>query len=277
MIADVVGLDHVVVSTHDINEDSKVLERIGFALTPLSHISTMGLANRLILLTSSVASAANFVEIMTITQSTATPPAMSALLAGAGPCSTVLASRDAQSTAASLRAAGSDLGPPQHVRRLWRFPDGSEVWPEFDVILPRPGGLPLNYCQYRNVELYHDDRWADHGNGAIRLVSVGVRSAHPEATATRLADLSDGTVTARDHAWVVATGTGCSYVVRAGGEGEAYDGVVVAVRSLEATARYLVDNDIPHRRTGGTLQIAAEDSASIGITFCANTIGVTDD
>lgn len=163
----VTDIDHLLTYVASLDAAGRAYERLGFTLTPVSDIASMGIANRLALMRPRNPHGASFIELMAVTDAARLPPLMQALLKGAeGIKSMVLLAPDAQAAHTSLVARGYPFAPPVHVKREWILSPTESVWPEFDVLLPIPAPLAFNACQYRNVELYRHRDWIDHPNTA---------------------------------------------------------------------------------------------------------------
>lgn len=183
-------LDHLLTYVHDLDDASRAYESLGFNLSPVSDITTMGIVNRLALMQSRTPGAANFIELMAVRDASRLPPAMQSILSGQpGIKSMVMMSRDVSAAHAALTARGYPFSTPAHVRREWIIPGEPSVWPEFDVLLPIPAPLAFNVCQYHNVDLYLRQDWLRHPNGARHLLACLTVASDPAATAAYYAEL----------------------------------------------------------------------------------------
>lgn len=173
-------IDHLMTFVADIEAASRDWERLGFSLTPHSHITAMGIVNRLVLLQSRTPGTANFVELMGVSDASALPPPMRSVLSGdEGVKSMVMATHDAAQAQEALVAAGYPFEPPRHVRREWILPGEGSVWPEFDVLLPIEAPLAFNVCQYHNLPLYQRADWQQHRNGAVSMLACFATAPDP--------------------------------------------------------------------------------------------------
>lgn len=169
----ILEIDHLLTYVADMEEAKKRYRAMGFALTPVSHITSMGVMNHLVLLQSRTAGAANFIELMGVADASKLPPAMQDILSGEqGIKSMVMTAASAGDAQARLSKAGYPFAPPVHIKREWVLPDEGSVWPEFDVLLPIAAPLSFNICQYHNLELYEREDWQRHPNTAVRLLAV---------------------------------------------------------------------------------------------------------
>lgn len=183
-------LDHLLTYVQDLDAAAQAYERLGFQLSPTSDITAMGIVNRLALMQPRTPGAANFIELMSVSDASKLPPAMQPILSGEpGIKSMVMMSRDVPAAHAALSARGYPFAAPAHVRREWVIPGEASVWPEFDVLLPIPAPLAFNVCQYHNVELYLRQDWLDHPNGARHMLACLAVSPNPSATCAYYAEL----------------------------------------------------------------------------------------
>jgi hypothetical protein len=166
-------IDHLLGSAVDPQRGGEKYERLGFTVTPLSIIESIGVGNRLVLLQPLTANTANFVECMGIVNRARVPPTMAELLGGPeGMRSMVLSGPDARTSHAQLKRDGYEFLPPLDLEREWTLPSGEILRPAFLVTLPAPAPLRFNFCQYRNLHPYLRTEWLAHENGAQHLTSV---------------------------------------------------------------------------------------------------------
>lgn len=176
----ILEIDHLLTYVANMEDATSRYRRMGFTLTPISHITTMGIMNHLVLLQSGTSGAANFIELMGIEDASKLPAAMQAVLSGEqGIKSMVMTAPDAAKAQAELSQAGYPFAPPAHVKREWVLPGEGSVWPEFDVLLPIPAPLSFNVCQYHNLELYQRKDWQRHPNTALSVQAVFAVAGEP--------------------------------------------------------------------------------------------------
>jgi Glyoxalase-like domain len=154
-------------------------ERLGFTVTPLSQIASMGLCNRLVLFKPLTAGSANFIELMGITDAARVPPSMAELLQGPpGIRSMVMATPDAHAARAELVRNGYSVSEVHHIARQWVVPDQIlEV--EFDVLLPVPAPFSFNVCRYFSLQHYIRPEWTQHANGIAHFEAVYCIASDP--------------------------------------------------------------------------------------------------
>jgi hypothetical protein len=166
-------IDHLLGSAADPQHGGEKYARLGFTVTPLSIIESIGVGNRMVLLQPLTANTANFVECMGIVDSARVPPTMAELLGGSeGIRSMVLSGPDARTSHTQLKLNGYEFLPPLDLEREWALPSGEILRPAFLVTLPAPAPLRFNFCQYRNLHPYLRTEWLAHENGAQHLTGV---------------------------------------------------------------------------------------------------------
>jgi hypothetical protein len=166
-------IDHLLGSAADPQHGGEKYARLGFTVTPLSIIESIGVGNRMVLLQPLTANTANFVECMGIVDSARVPPTMAELLGGSeGMRSMVLSGPDARTSHTQLKRNGYEFLPPLDLEREWVLPSGEILRPAFLVTLPAPAPLRFNFCQYRNLHPYLRTEWLAHENGAQHLTGV---------------------------------------------------------------------------------------------------------
>jgi hypothetical protein len=181
-------IDHLLTYVRDLDAAATLFRRMGFTLSPVSRIETMGISNHLVLMQPGTPGTGNFIELMAAHDRAGLPAVMARALAGEeGIKSMVLCTADAHATQAALQAQGFSVGPPAHVRREWQIAPGESVFPEFDVILPVDAPLVFNCCRYFNPELYQRPEWLRHANGARRMRAVLAVTAQPRQVAATYA------------------------------------------------------------------------------------------
>jgi len=259
-------LDHLMTYVADLDAAAADYERLGFRLTPISHISAMGIANRLVPMRPRTPGAANFIELMGVADASRLPAPMREVLAGEpGIKSMVMMTRDAHAAHRLLADAGYPFAPPSHVRREWAIPGEGSVWPEFDVLLPVPAPLKFNVCQYHNVELYLREDWLEHPNTAQTLLAaIGVADDVRPAIAYFERLFGVAAVCGADGGHALSPGRtdlvlyepaafearfGCA--APAAGDGVAYAGMRIAVSDRLRLAGLLAANEVPFTEASG--------------------------
>jgi hypothetical protein len=166
-------IDHLLTYVPDLGSAGALFERMGFYLSPVSHIESMGIANRMILMQPKSAGQANFIELMSPYDRGMLPMVMQKVLSGdAGLRSMVLVAPEIEAFHGLMLEQGFASAPPAHAKREWKIPGEASVFPEFDVIFPVEMALRFNACKYYNLHLYLREDWTCHPNSALRLTKV---------------------------------------------------------------------------------------------------------
>lgn len=255
------AIDHLLTYVHDLDAAASLFRRMGFTLSPVSHIEAMGISNYLIPMRPMTAGFANYIELMSARDRQKLPPAMAQILSGPeGIKSMVLGTRDAAAAQLAMRSRGFDAAAPIHVKREWVVAPGESVFPEFDVILPFSTELTFNCCQYHNVELYLRPEWLEHANGAQGIRAVFAVADDPEAIARKFAGLFGASVIADDGMARTSAGEVELSVLTARSvrsefgldvtspeRGAAYLGYLIEVRSLAVVVSLLRAGGVEHR------------------------------
>ncbi|AVO44544.1 VOC family protein [Phreatobacter cathodiphilus] len=203
----ITAIDHLLTYVADGAAAADTFRRLGFTLSPVSRIESMGITNQMVLFQDAVPGAANFIELMSVSDPDRLPPPMVALLGGEERAkSMVLSTADAFGCHTHLAAQQLPFAAPVHVRREWKLDDGTSVHPEFDVILPATAGLTFNACRYYNVEHYRRPDWTAHPNTVTGLDAVLAVAPDPGALAARFAGILQCPVRQQDGCLVVEAG-----------------------------------------------------------------------
>lgn len=191
-------IDHLLTKVEHPDDAGAHFERLGFTVTPVSQIDSMGLCNRLVLFAPVAEGSANFIELMGITDLAKMPQGMSDLLQGPqGIRSLVMTTPDAHAARAELLANGYPLGEVHHITRDWVLPD-QRLLVEFDVLLPVPAPFAFNVCRYFTLLHYIRPEWTSHGNGVSHLDAVYCVAIEPRITLRYYEDLFGVTATGTD-------------------------------------------------------------------------------
>jgi hypothetical protein len=182
-------IDHILTKVDDANDAGRWFERLGFTVTPLSTIESMGLCNRLVLFASRTPGTANFIELMAPAPGGVQNGSMRRLLEGAdGTRSMVLAVGDAHAARAELVGKGHEAGEVHHIERQWSLP--TEVLDlAFDVLLPIAAPFTFNLCRYYTLQHYVRQSWTHHANGTTGLRAVYCVAQEAQAAARFYAEL----------------------------------------------------------------------------------------
>jgi hypothetical protein len=165
-------IDHLLTKVEQPELAGAHFESLGFTVTPLSQIESMGVCNRLVLFEPLTEGSANFIELMGVADATHVPASMAVLLKGPpGIRSMVMATPEAHAARAELVANGYAFGEVHHIARDWVLPD-KRIQVEFDVLLPVPAPFAFNVCRYFSLQHYTRPEWTKHANGIRHLEAV---------------------------------------------------------------------------------------------------------
>lgn len=277
-------IDHLLTHVRDLDAAASLFRRMGFTLSPISRVETMGISNHLVLMSPPTSNFANYIEFMASHDRTKLPPPMVRTLSGGeGIKSMVLGAADIDVARKAIVAAGFDAAAPFHVKREWVIAPGESVFPEFNVILPVEAPLVFNCCRYFNVDLYLRPEWLRHENGAKGMRRVIAAANAPAAVAAPLGALFErAPVQAGD---AVRTTPGQvdldlmtpdavkeRYGIEVGPleqDAARYVGYVIAVESLDILVGCLDRGGVPYRTLGD--EIVVDPATGLGnmIVFTA--------
>jgi hypothetical protein len=175
-------IDHIVSAVADAESAGSRLTAMGFTVTPLSVMNNVGVANRLVLFKPMSASAANFIELMGVTDPHALIEPLRPFLRDAGGYRwIVLSGPDAAATYEQLTQQRTyPFGKPIPVQRDWALPSGEVLHIAFNVMMPIDAPIPFNFCEYRTLQHYVRPEFLDHANGAETLSAILCCAEQPE-------------------------------------------------------------------------------------------------
>ena len=203
----ILEIDHLLSKVVSPEQAGDHFERLGFTVTPLSHIEPMGLCNRLVLFKPLTEGSANFIELMGVSDAAKVPSGMSALLQGApGIRSMVMATPDAHAARAELVDNGYPFHDVHHIAREWVLLQ-ERLQVKFDVLLPVPAPFAFNICRYYSLEHYIRPEWTRHANSIVNLEAVYCIAEHPRQTLRYYEDLFGVVATGSDASgWAISPG-----------------------------------------------------------------------
>lgn len=275
-------IDHLLASAVDPYRGGDQYERLGFTVTPISIIESLGVGNRLVLLRPLTDGTAAFFECMGVVDPEHVAPAMASLLDGhEGIRSMVLASSDVDASREKLLIDGHTCDPPIDVEREWELPSGEVLRPAFRVTLPVEAPLRFNFCSYRTLHLYLRDAWLRHDNGARHLTDV-FAVAHDAASVAGYFERIFASSAARENG-IHSVGPGRVRLrigdraslqrflpgewLPAAGDAARYAGFGVEVESLPALRALLDGRGVELREHGGAICVAPRDACGNIIRF----------
>ncbi len=275
-------LDHLIIGVRDLEGARTSWGRLGFNSTPRGRHVGWATANYCIMFE------ADYLELLGIVDPTAFANGLDQRLAeGEGIMGIALGFTDAARTAEAWRAAGlatartAPLGrlieegePPTELRFVNAMLDPEER-----------AGLGFFACQHLTPDAMRRPAWLRHPNGASRIAALTVLAPDIEPIRTVAERLvGSGAMSRTDRLWTVQTGTAPIVLCQsqdahllhpdwdwAEAEGRAIRQVLeIGVADLEATARFLALQDVPHRRgTGGTVLVEPARANGVHLVFTA--------
>ena len=203
----ILEIDHLLTKVEQPELAGVHFERLGFTVTPLSPIESMGLCNRLVLFAPLTSGSANFIELMGVSDSQRLPPSMAQLMQGPpGIRSMVMVTPEAHAARAELVQSGYPFGEVHHVSREWVMPD-ERIQVEFDVLLPVPAPFAFNVCRYFSLQHYTRPDWTLHANGIRNLEAVYCIAHQPKQAVRYYEDLFGAPAIGSDaQGWSVSPG-----------------------------------------------------------------------
>lgn len=287
-------LDHVVVTTSDLDEACAAWKRLGFDVTPRG-FHPFGTMNNLLVLGST------YVELFAFDDPAAFDAAVAnqtmpadlgdatrrALETPDGPSMLAVTTADAKADLAAVVSNGVDVHPPLHFHRPVVLPDGTETAADVTVNFLANGAtavLPLFVSVLRNRESLWVSEWQRHPNGAVDIVEAVFTAPRPAEVAPYLgAILGDpiGSVGDEELAFdagparaIVTTPARCAErfgaVLDGGGfpDAPSFEALTIAVRDLSVVERLLTEESVPFATTSaGTIQVGREAGAGTRFEF----------
>jgi hypothetical protein len=280
-LKNIVGIDHAVVVTRDLDKAAENWKRLGFTISPRgTHSARMGSGNYTIMLDP------DYIELLgVLTETEHNAPTRNFLAhRGEGIERIALTAVDSAAGAEEIRARGyAALGPTDFERPV-TMPDGTQSAAKFKIfqwpIEEAPAGLRIFACQHKTRETVWIPQLQQHGNATKHLKCVLVVSPEPAKDAAHLARMIDRDVsTEPDGAVVVPSGSDrADFVFLTKDQlGRRYPGVsltglperggaglVLATSDLGATERAVGEAGI---RTGGSVLVAPADANGTLLVF----------
>jgi hypothetical protein len=273
-------LDHLLTYVPALDDAAALFRRMGFSLSPVSHIEQMGISNHLVLMHPLGPGRANYIELMSPHDRSKLPPQMARTLSGEGGVrSMVIATNDLPAFQRRLVRADFSVTSPMRAQREWKIPGEPSVYPEFDVMMPVEAPLPFNACRYYNLELYKRADWLQHPNGARRVCSCYAIAEHPEALSVYAEIFDRDASRLPDGGWRFPAGDielivlppllaaerfGLSALPAAGPD---YLGYEIKVASLDALRALLSAQEVPHTEDQGALYVHPQTGFGSLIVF----------
>ena len=207
-LANIVGIDHAVIVTSDLDQAAANWKRLGFTVSPRgTHSARMGTGNATIMLS------ADYIELLGVLTDTEHNAPTRAFLGrrGEGIERIAFTAVDAAAGTEEIRARGHiPLGPTDFERPV-TMPDGTISAAKFRTfqwpIEQAPGGVRIFACQHKTRETVWIPQLQQHANAAQGLKHALVVSPEPAKDAAHMARLIDREVgTEPDGAVTVPSG-----------------------------------------------------------------------
>jgi hypothetical protein len=172
------GIDHVLISTPELEATRAEFQQLGFFVTPRSRHERFGTANYLCVFEDS------YLELIGIENQEPSVQAVQEILwpsitAGGGIPALGLATGDAAAVCNTLKVRGVDAGTPETWSRLADTEDGPRPATFTTLFVPTElsPGYTTFFCQHHTPDLVHQRRWQMHANGVVTLRGVQQRTA----------------------------------------------------------------------------------------------------
>lgn len=234
-LAQVIGLDHVVVAVRDLDASARDWSALGFTISPRGlHSAHLGSGNYTIMFGS------DYIELLGIVTPTEHNAGTRAFLDGReGIERSAFTAVDATKGVAELHSKGIAATGPLDFSRPVDLPNGGKAEARFSTMHwpsdEKPGGMRIFACQHLTRDAVWIPELQVHKNTAKRIDRVEILSADPHKAAEHMARLIDQAVTSEsDGAFRVPSGSSrAAFVFLSKGQLEArYPGV--ALGSLPA-------------------------------------------
>jgi hypothetical protein len=282
-LKNIVGIDHAVVVTRNLDKAAENWKRLGFTVSPRgTHSAKMGSGNYTIMLDP------DYIELLgVLTETEHNAPTRSFLARrGEGIERIAFTAVDSAAGAEEIRARGyAALGPTDFERPV-TMPDGTQSAAKFKIfqwpIEEAPAGIRIFACQHKTRETVWIRELQQHANAAKRLKHVLVVSPEPAKDAAHLARMIDRDAgTEPDGAVAVPSGSdradfifltrdqlGRRYpgVSLAGLPERGGAGLVFATGDLGATEKAVGKAGV---RIGGSVLVAPADANGALLAFAA--------
>jgi hypothetical protein len=191
-LKNIIGLDHAVILTRDLDAAAENYRRLGFTLSPRgTHSEKLGTGNYTIMLDP------DYIELVGVLQPTPHNAPSRAQLErrGEGIERTAFTAVDSAAGVEEIRARGlAGIGPIDFGRPV-TWPDGRQTEAKFRVFQwpldEAPGGLRIFACQHFTRDAVWVPQWQKHANTARRIARVEILSGDPSADAEHMSRLID--------------------------------------------------------------------------------------
>lgn len=202
----VIGVDHVVVTVHDLDQAAELWAKAGFTLSPRGlHSAHIGTANYTMMLNE------DYLELLgVVTPTDQNLRTRQFLERGEGIERTAFTALDAVAGAADVAAAGMVPMGPVDFSRPVPLANGRTGEARFTVfrwpVDQNPGGMRIFACQHHTRETVWLPELQQHANGASRLIQIEIVAADPRAAADHMSRLIKQPIEAEGDAFRIRTG-----------------------------------------------------------------------
>lgn len=199
----ILGIDHVVILTRDLDRARDTYARLGFTLTPRG-FHTLGSQNHCIMF------GRDYVELLAVPKPHPAMQYFSDFLGrGEGLAAIALACDDANAAHAELREAGIEADPPLDFSRPVERSDGTHDASFRIVQLPvdQTPGCRAFLCQHFTRDVVWRSEDQGHPIGATAIAALGVIADEPHAVAKRYAEIFGNGLLPIEEGLLVQTGT----------------------------------------------------------------------
>lgn len=277
MRAHVLGIDHVVILTHDLERARNTYARLGFTLTPRGHHS-LGSQNHCVMF------GRDYLELMAVPRPHPALRYFTDFLAkGEGLAAIALATDDANAAHAELRRAGISADPPLDFSRPVALVDGTHDAAFRIVQLPiaQTPGCRMFLCQHFTREIVWRREYQQHAVGASEIAALAVIADAPHDTAASYAAIFDDRPSPIDEGLLVQTGSAPIALTSRWKLGHRLEGVGLPLRSRPLVAALFIRvvdraKAVEQLRRGGfspfalrdgSFAVSAEDACGVTLVF----------
>ena len=273
----ILGIDHVVILTRDLDGARDTYARLGFTLTPRG-FHTLGSQNHCIMFER------DYIELLAVPKP---HPAMQYftdfLVRGEGLAAIALACDDANAAHAELRTAGIEADPPLDFSRPVERPDGTHDASFRIVQLPvtQTPGCRAFLCQHFTREVVWCAEDQRHALGATEIAALGVIADEPHAAAASYAGIFDTKPLPIQEGLLVQTGSAPIALGSRWKLGHRLHGVGLPFRRRPLVAALFIrvrDRDQAARQirrggftpvplADGSCAVSAEDACGVALVF----------
>lgn len=273
----VLGIDHAVILTRDLEHARATYARLGFTLTPRGH-HTLGSQNHCVMF------GRDYLELMAVPRPHPALQFFSDFLArGEGLAAVALATDDADAAHAELSAAGIQADPPLDFSRPVALEGGARDASFRIVQLPvaQTPGCRMFLCQHFTREIVWRPEHQRHAVGATGIAALAVIADELHTTAASYAAIFDVKPAPIEEGLLVATGSAPIAIASRWKLGHRLQGVGLPLRARPLVAALFIrvaDRAAAAaqlRRGGfevtalrdGSLAIGAEEACGVTLVF----------